>query len=190
MTLQCQTSQPRTWVQIPTCLDSQATDRSKQGSGRGLALCLGRGSDSTVSKPALWSLAPPTQPHGKLLKEGLGSSASAAPGSLIKYIDLAPVLAFSPSKQLGLLEFPYPTGAQVSVVCAKVREQLFQNPLWVVADGTEVGKSCSLSCHHGHWCHHQRGHHDRTRRERADQERLPWCALVTHSLICHGNRAR
>lgn len=27
------------------------------------------------------------------------------------------------------------------MVCAKVREQLFQNPLWVVADGTEVGKS-------------------------------------------------
>lgn len=123
MTPQCHTSQPRAWVQMPTCLDSHAAERGKEGPGRGLAICLERGSGSIAPRPALVILAPSTQlPMASSSEWVWRSSTSAIPRSLIKNVDLGPVFTLSPGKRLGVARFPCLTGPQLSVVCTKVKE--------------------------------------------------------------------
>lgn len=120
--------------------------KGKGGARRGLAICLERGSGSIAPRPALVILAPSTQlPMASSSDWVWRSSTSAIPRSLIKNVDLGPVFTLSPGRRLGVARFPCLTGPQVSVVCTKVKERLFWNPLWFVADGSDVRKSVLYS---------------------------------------------
>lgn len=104
MALQCQTSQPRAWVQMPTCLDSQAADGGKERPARDLAVCVERGSGSIVPQPDLLDRAQSTQLPMAHSSEGVWrSSASALPRSLIKNVDVGLVFTLNRTKRLGVV---------------------------------------------------------------------------------------